>query len=275
MHGYSERRACSLIELNRRTYRRSLAPDPNADLRVRLRELAEERRRFGSPRLHILLRREGWLVNHKRVERISREEGLSLRLKRRRKRTSHLRVVAPGPTGPNQQWAMDFMSDSLEHGRRFRVLTIVDLWDRRCPDLEADHSLTGERVARVLERLRAKGECPGVIRTDNGPEFTGKALDRWAQAAGVKLEFIRPGKPTDNGHVESFNGRFREECLDAQMFSSLEEARKVIEAWRQDYNTARPHSSLGGLSPEEYRRAWSRENQSGQSPNYRLVYSAG
>lgn len=120
------------------------------------------------------------------------------------------------------------------------------------------------------ERLRVKGECPGVIRTDNGPEFTGKALDRWAQTAGVKLEFIRPGKPTDNGHVESFNGHFREECLDAQMFSSLDEARKVIEAY-----TERPHSSLGGLSPEEYRRAWSRENQSGQSPNFRLAYSMG
>lgn len=215
------------------------------------------------------------MVNHKRVERIYQEEGLSLRLKRRRKRTSHLRVVQPGPTGPNQQWAMDFMSDCLENGRRIRVLTVVDLWDRRCPRLEVDYSLTGERVATVLERLRAKDECPERIRTDNGPEFTGKALDRWAQAAGVKLEFIRPGKPTDNGHVESFNGRFREECLDAQMFASLDEARKVIEAWRQDYNADRPHSSLGGLSPEEYRRAWSRENQSGQSPNFGLVYSAG
>ncbi|MEW5773375.1 MAG: integrase core domain-containing protein [Thermodesulfobacteriota bacterium] len=202
----------------------SLAPDPNAGLRVRLRELAEERRRFGSPRLHILLRREGWPVNHKRGERICREEGLSLRLKRRRKRTSHLRVVASGPTGPNQQWAMDFMSDSLENGRRFRVLTIADLRDRRSPGLEAAH---------------------------------------------------RPCKPMDNGHVESVNGRLREERLDAQVFSTLDEARKVIEAWRQDYNTARPHSSLGGLSPEEYRRAWSRENQAGQSPNFRLAYSAG
>jgi len=128
-------------------------------------------------------------------------------------------------------------------------------------------------MARLLERLRAKGGSPGVICADNGPEFTGKALDRRAQAAGVKLEFIRPGKPTDNGHVESFNRRFREECLDAQMFSTLEGARKTIEAWRRDYNTARLHSSLGGLSPEEYRTAWSRENQSGQRPNFRLVYS--
>lgn len=248
-HGYSERRACQLMDMNRRTYRRPVKPDRDAELRRRLRELAEERRRFGSPRLHILLRREGLVVNHKRVERVYREEGLSLRLRRRRKRPSHLRVVAPGPTESNQHWAMDFVSDSLDNGRRIRVLTVVDLWDRRSPCLEPDRSITGERVARMLEALRLKGECPQTIRMDNGPEFTSKALDGWAHAHGVKLEFIRPGKPTDNCFIESFNGKFREECLDAHLFTSLAEARKIIEEWRRDYNVLRPHSALAGMRP--------------------------
>lgn len=274
-HGYSERRACTLIGLNRRTFRRAPPQDGDADLRRRLRELAEERRRFGSPRLHILLRREGWVVNHKRVERLYREEGLSLRLKRRRKRGSHLRVVPPVPTGPDQQWAMDFMSDSLEGGRRLRVLTIVDLWDRRCPWLEADHSLTGERVAQVLERLSDLGCRPATLRMDNGPEFTGKALDAWARKRGVQLEFIRPGRPMDNGHIESFNGRLREECLDAQAFRSLADARRILETWRQDYNAVRPHGALAGMTPEEYRRAARVENLETRSTNLRLVHFGG
>jgi putative transposase len=168
VHGYSERRACQLMEMNRRTFRRPPGPDRDAELRIRLRGLAEERRHFGSPRLQILLRREGIIVNHKRVERVYREEGLSLRLKHRRKRASHLRVVPPGPTGPNQHWAMDFVSDCLISGRRLRMLTVVDLYDRCCPVIEVDHSLTGERVARVLERLNVLGQCPAIIRIDNG-----------------------------------------------------------------------------------------------------------
>lgn len=182
---------------------------------ISLRGQAEERQHFGNPRLQILLRREGIVVNHKRVERVYREEGLSLRLKRRRKRVSHLRVVPPGPTGPNQQWAMDFISDGLVNGRRLRMLTVVDLYDRCCPVIEVDHSLTGERATRGLKRLRALGQCPVVIRTDYSPEFTSKALDLWAHGRGVSLEFTRPGKPTENGYIESFNGRLREECLEA------------------------------------------------------------
>jgi putative transposase len=210
-HGYSERRACKLKDMNRRTYRRVPIPDRNAALRIRLKELAEERRRFGSPRLLLLLRREGWVVNHKRVERVYRLEGLSLRQRRRRKRPSHLRVVRPGPNGANQHWAMDFVSDSLADGRRMRVLTVVDLWDRRSPCLEPDRSITGKRVARRLEALRLQGQCPQVVRMDNGPEFTSKALDLWTHAHGVRLDFIRPGKPTDNCFIESFNGRVRDE----------------------------------------------------------------
>lgn len=274
-HGYSERRACKLMEMNRRTYRRVPAPDRNADLRIRLKELAEERRRFGSPRLLTLLRREGWVVNHKRVERVYRQEGLSLRQRRRRKRPSHLRLVRPGPTGANQHWAMDFVSDSLADGRRMRVLTVVDLWDRRIPCLETDRSITGEQVARRLDALRLQGQCPQVIRVDNGPEFTSKALDRWAHEHGVRLEFIRPGKPTDNCFIESFNGRFRDECLDANLFTNLAEAKRVIEEWRQDYNTLRPHGALGGMSPDEYKRASIGENLNSQSPNLSAVYLEG
>jgi len=170
---------------------------------------------------------------------------------------------------------MDFVSDSLENGRRMKVLTLIDLWDRRCPRLEADSSIPGEDVVRVWEQLRQRGECPKHLRSDNGPEFTGKALDQWATMAGVQLEFIRPGRPMENGHVESFNGKFREECLNAQTFRSMAEARDIIEAWRQDYNTSPPHSSLGGMAPEEYRRAMNEENQTGQSSNLRLVYSEG
>ena len=200
------------MEMNRRTFRRPLGPDRDVELRIRLRGLAEERRHFGSPRLQILLRREVIIVNHKRIERAYRQEGLLLRLKRRRKRASHLRVVPSAPTGPNQHWAIDFVSDCLINGRRLRMLTVVDLYDRRCPVIEVDHSLTGERVTRVLEWLNVMGQCPVIIRTDTGPEFTGKGLDLWAHGRGVRLEFIRPGKPTQNGHIKSFNARFRKEC---------------------------------------------------------------
>ena len=274
VHGYSARRACRLLAMNRRTFRRPAPPDKDAVLRERLRELAQVRRRFGSPRLTVLLRREGWGVNHKRVERVYREEGLSLRMRRRRKRPSHLRVVLPGPRGPDQRWSMDFMSDALLNGRRLRLLTMVDGWDRRCPHIEVDHALTGERVVRVLERLQQLGRRPAVLQMDNGPEFTSKALDRWADENGVKLQFTRPGKPTDNGQIESFNGRVREECLNQQVFASLAEAREVIEAWRQDYNQERPHSALGGLSPEMFRRQFESTAES-LSPNLTVVHSAG
>ena len=252
-HAYSERRACRLLRMNRRTYRRVPPEDADAALRARMRELAEIRRRFGAARLHVLLRREGLVVNHKRTERVYREERLSLRLKKRNKRPSHLRVVQPGPSRPDELWAMDFMSDALLNGRRIRVLTVVDLWDRTSPALEADISLTGHRVVRVLERLRMQGRKPQVLRVDNGPEFTGKALDTWAHEHGVRLEFTRPGKPMDNGHIESFNGKVRDECLNQNAFVSLADARDSLERWRWDYNRERPHSSLGWMTPEEYR----------------------
>ena len=251
-HGISERRACGLVTVTRKTFRRVPAPDKDAALRQRLCELAEQRRRFGSPRLHALLQREGWRVNHKRVERVYREAGLSLRLRRRRKRPSHLRAVQPPPSGPNQRWSMDFVADTLWYGRRIRTLTVIDTWNREAVWIEVDHSLSGKRVARVLDGLRGLGRLPSHIQVDNGPEFTSKALDEWAEEHGVRLQFIRPGKPVDNAHIESFNGRFRDECLNDHWFTSLPQARILIAAWRRDYNQHRPHSSLDYLTPAEF-----------------------
>jgi putative transposase len=260
-HSLSERRACKLSSLPRNSFRYQPKPDKNSELRARLRELAEKRRKFGAPRLHILLRREGYQINHKRTERLYREEGLSLRLKRRRKRISHLRVVMAKPERINQHWSMDFVSDSLYNGRRFRVLTIIDDFNRECPALEADHSLTGKRVARVLDRVALLRRLPDVITVDNGPEFISKALDLWAYENNVKLIFIQPGKPVQNAYIESFNGKFLEECLNEHVFVSLHSAQQIIETWRQDYNSERPHSSLNGLTPEEFTMAFNQEQK--------------
>jgi putative transposase len=221
-HGYSECRACELVGLNRRTFRRPARADVDREVRERMRELAHERPRFGSPRLHVLLRREGLVTNHKRTERLYREEGLSLRIRRRKKRSSHLRVVMPVPDGADQSWSMDFVSDTLLNGRRTRMLTIIDAWNRECPSIEVDFSLTGVRVARVLERLREQGRRPRLIQVDNGSEFVSKALDAWAHEHDVKLQFIRPGKPVENAYIESFNGsRIGEAVFNARTLADL------------------------------------------------------
>ena len=203
-HGLSQRRACGLIEITRRSFRRVAGPDRNAGLRQRLRALAEERRRWGCPLLYQVVRREGWRVNHKRVERLYREEGLSLRRRRRRKRMSHLRVVRQPPVAANQAWALDFVHDRLMDGRGFRALAVIDEWSRESLAIEVDVSLTGERVKRVLERLRNGRGLPAIIQSDNGPEFTGRVLDQWAFERGVKLQFIEPGKPIQNAFIESY-----------------------------------------------------------------------
>ena len=202
-----------------------------------------------------MLKREGLVVNHKRTERIYREEGLVLRRKRRRKGAAGARVIIPAPEQPNQKWSMDFVTDSTVTGRRFRALTIVDDYSRECPSIEVDTSLGGARVVGVLERLAEIRGLPEVITVDNGPEFAGKALDEWAYRRGIKLNFIRPGKPVENAFAESFNGRLRDECLNTNWFMSIKHAREVIESWRQDYNEVRPHSSLNGKSPKEYAEA--------------------
>lgn len=226
--------------------------DDDAALRQRLRELAGQRKRFGSPRLHIMLKREGLVINQKRTERIYREEGLALRRKRRRKGAAGSRVIMPPPEKPNQRWSMDFVTDSIVTGRRFRALAIVDDFSRECPAIEVDTSLGGSRVVGVLERLTETRGLPEVITMDNGPEFAGKVLDEWAYRKGVKLNFIRPGKPIENAYAESFNGRFRDECLNTNWFMNLRHARDIIEDWRKDYNEVRPHSSLNDRTPTEY-----------------------
>ena len=257
----SERRACKIVRLCRSSCRYQAKPTNDTEIRSRLRQLAEQRRKFGAPRLHVLLRREGYLINHKRTERLYREEGLSLRLKRRRKRSSHLRVVLDAPERINQHWSMDFVSDSLYNGRRFRVLTVVDDLSKECPVLEVDHSLTGQRVTRVLERIALTRGLPDVITVDNGPEFISKAVDAWAYANGVKLHFIQPGKPTQNAYIESFNGKFRDECLNEHVFTSLHDAQQKIEDWRQDYNVNRPHRTLNQLTPEEFATLFNEQKQ--------------
>ncbi len=234
------------------SYRYQPQADGDDGVRKRLRELAEQRKRFGSPRLHILLKREHLVINHKRTERIYREEGLALRRKRRRKGAAGARVVLPSAQRPNEHWSMDFVSDSIVTGRRFRALTVIDNYSRECPVIEVDTSLGGVRVVGVLERLAEARGLPEVITMDNGPEFVGRALDEWAYRKGVKLNFIRPGKPIENAYAESFNGRLRDECLNTNWFISLKQAREIIENWREDYNQVRPHSSLNNLTPAEY-----------------------
>ena len=192
------------------------------------------------------------MINHKRTERLYHEEGLALRRKRRRKGTAGLRVMMPSPQRPNQRWSMDFVTDSIVTGRRFRALAIVDDYSRECPAIEVDTSLGGVRVVSVLERLAEARGLPNVITTDNGPEFTGRALDEWAYRKGVQLNFIRPGKPIENAYAESFIGRLRDECLNENWFMNLKHARDIIEDWRRDYNEVRPHSSLHGRAPMEY-----------------------
>jgi putative transposase len=199
-----------------------------------------------------MLRREGLVVNHKRTERIYREERLSLRKRKRRKTAAMNRTILPAPKGPNERWSMDFVTDSIVTGRRFRALVIVDDYSRECPAIEVDTSLGGHRVVGVLEKLAETRGLPEAITIDNGPEFAGKALDEWAYRHGVKLNFIRPGKPIENAYAESFISRLRDECLNENWFISLNHAREVIEYWRIDYNEGRPHTSLGGLTPREY-----------------------
>ncbi len=245
----SERRACRVVGVARSSCRyRSVAQD-QAALRLRLRDLAATRVRYGYRRLHVLLQREGWRVNHKRVYRLYREEGLAIRVKRRKKRVSTPRVLPAPAQRPHERWSLDFLTDSLADGRRFRILTFVDNVSRVSPAIEVGTSLTGDRVVAILEGLKRTVGVPQRIAIDNGPEFVSKALDAWAYRNGVRLEFSRPGKPTDNAFAESFNGHFRAECLLQHWFASLGEARQAIESWRVEYNTERPHRALQQLPP--------------------------
>jgi putative transposase len=248
----SERRACRTIGVSRSTLRYETEREDPAELRTRLRELAQARPRFGYRRLHVLLRREGRRVNHKRIYRLYRQEGLSVR-RRKRKRVAGGRgpILLP-PTKINQRWSMDFMGDTLATGRTFRLLNIVDDFSRECVVIDSATSIPGARVVRVLDELAEVRGLPEIIVIDNGPEFTSRALDEWAYRRRVRLLFITPGRPIENAYIESFNGKFRDECLNEHWFLSLDEVRATIEQWRIDYNRDRPHSSLGHLTPEEF-----------------------
>lgn len=228
---------------------------------MRLRDLAATRVRYGYRRLHVLLRREGWPINHKRVLRLYRDEGLNLRVKRPRRRVAAKhREDRPAARIRNENWSMDFMSDQLCDGRWIRVLTIVDNFTRESLATEVEPRFTGYGLVTILGRIVQQRGCPRSIRVDNGPEFTSKALDQWAYLNKVTLDFSRPGKPTDNAFIESFNGKLRSECLNQHWFTSLSDAKEKIEQWREDYNEARPHASLGYLAPVEFARI-SQESQ--------------
>lgn len=250
--GLSHRSACGLVGLCRSTWQYRTRKRDDSALRRRIREIAAVRRRFGQKRIWLALFREGIRVNHKKVERIYREEGLSLRLKRRKKRASEVRVPLAPAERPGQRWSMDFVSDSLLGGRRFRGLCVVDDFARESLAIELDFSMGGARVAEVLDQLVEERGAPEAVTLDNGPEFAGNALDAWAYRRGVKLNFIAPGKPIQNAYAESFIGRLRDECLNENQFLTLQSARWIVEAWRRDYNEQRPHGSLDGHTPLEF-----------------------
>jgi putative transposase len=255
----SARRACRLVGLSRSRWQyRSQRGDDTA-VRTRLRELAAAKPRWGYQQLHILLRREGHVVNHKKVLRLYREEGLAVSRRRRKKHVAIARVPMSKPTRRTERWSMDFVSDALFDGRGFRCFTLVDDFTRECPVIEVAHSLPAWRVIHALERVAAERGLPSSIVCDNGPEFAGKAMDRWAYERGVTLQFIRPGKPVENAFCESFNGKLRDECLNANWFASLTDAQRIIEQWRCDYNDVRPHKSLGRRTPSEYTKALQNE----------------
>jgi len=252
-YAVSERRACRATRFWRSSLRYESQRDPLTALRQRLRELAQPRVRFGYRRLHLLMRREGWDVGKERFYRVSCEEGLALRRKRPWRHTTAVHREHRRPaTTRNDIWSMDFVADQLTDGRRFRALAVIDLFTRECLAIDVGRALGGHDVVRTLERLRFERGVPQRIYCDNGTEFVSAAMDLWAYANGVVLDFSRRGKPTDNATIESFNGRLREACLNVHWFASLEDAQQKIDAFRWDDNEHRPHRALGGLSPREY-----------------------
>lgn len=247
----SERRACRLLDLSRSVLHYA-SQRKDDGLQKRLVELAGERRRFGYRRLHILLEREGFVVNHKRVHRLYRQAGLAVRKRRKRERVAVERRPLQVPSGPNHTWSMDFVFDALANGKPIKCLTVVDDCTKEAVEIAVGRRINGQGVADLLEAVCRFRGYPGAIRTDQGPEFTGRSLDQWATANEVKLVLIQPGKPTQNAYIESFNGKFRDECLNENWFVSLDHAKAAITAWRRDYNEVRPHSSLGKRTPAEF-----------------------
>ena len=252
-HGYSQRRACSLTRQHRSTQRKPSTRDPRFEIRQRMREIAATRVRPGYRRIHVMLRRDGWAVGKNLVWRLYREEGLALWSKRprRRKMVVH-REARCVPKRPNEAWSLDFIHDQLSNGTKFRALTVVDLYGREGPAIEVGQRLKGEHVVEVLNRLVRQRGTPKYLFADNGAEFTGQLVDLWAYYHGVRIDFSRPGKPTDNAFIETFNGSLRDECLNLHWFDTLAEAKAIIEAWRRDHNESRPHMALGQRTPQEY-----------------------
>jgi putative transposase len=250
--GLSERKSCRLVKLNRSTNQYRSKQRDDSKIRERIRELADRYKRYGSPRIHALLRREGIVINHKRTERIYAQEGLALRRKKGKKLSVEARVPMVPAERVNQVWSMDFISDSLASGKRFRALTIIDDFTRLSPGIEVSTSLPGQRVTRFLDELALSHGYPERIRVDNGPEFVSKDFTLWAASNKIEVEYIRPGKPSDNGYIESFNGKFRDECLNQHWFINLKQTKDIIENWGKEYNHERPHSSLGNCTPYEF-----------------------
>lgn len=255
----SVRKSCRLVNLNRKSYK-YVSRKNDEYLAGKINYWAQKKKNYGYRRIHTLLKREGEKVNHKKVYRIYKQENLSVRKSKRKKIKAMKRENILTPIIPNQLWAMDFVSDSLACGRKFRTLNVIDVFTRQCLAIEVDTSLSGARVARVLDETIRKYGKPMAIRIDNGSEFTSKAFDAWAYQNKVGLDFIQPGRPTQNGFIESFNDKFRNECLNEHWFLTLEEARVLIEEFRQDYNDFRPHSSLNNLTPNEFLDKFKSEN---------------
>lgn len=249
---YSQRRACGLVGLHPKTYRYASRRPDDGDIRAKLRELASQRRRFGYRRLGLLLARQGITLNHKKLYRLYKEERLTVRKRGGRKRALGTRAPMAVLQGRNLRWSIDFVMDTLANGRRFRILTLVDDFTRECLGLVVDTSLTGPRVVRELDRIAGMRGYPCMLVSDNGTELTSNAILQWQEERNVEWHYIAPGKPMQNGFVESFNGRLRDECLNEHLFTNLKEARIIIEEWRIDYNTNRPHTSLNGLTPTEF-----------------------
>lgn len=249
---YSQRQACGLVGLHPKTYRYASKRTGDEGLRAKLRELASQRRRFGYRRLGLMLERQGTRLNRKKLYRLYKEERLSVRKRGGRKRALGTRAPMVIPQDRNLRWSLDFVMDTLVSGRRFRILTVVDDFTRECLGLVADTSLTGERVVRELDRIVETRGRPRMIVSDNGTELTSNAILTWQQERTIEWHYIAPGKPMQNGFVESFNGRLRDECLNEHLFTNLKQAREIIEDWRIDYNTNRPHTSLNGLTPTEF-----------------------
>jgi putative transposase len=252
-HQLSERRACSLVGLSRDSYRNPPQPDQfTRDLGERIVDIAHVRRRFGYRRIHDLLRSEFPGVNHKRVYRLYKNANLAVRRRKKVKRPPNERVPLQIARKVNDVWSMDFVSDSLSNGRRIKCLTVADDFSHECVDIAVDFGISGQYVTRLLDQAAIFRGYPVAVRTDNGPEFTSRAFLAWTTLHGIRHILIQPGRPMQNGYIESFNGKFRDECLNEQWFQSLPQARDCIAEWRKDYNEVRPHSSLGRIPPAQF-----------------------